>query len=94
MKQIKMSLVSTSGKVVNEWSVPYARRHDAIEHAMDRAEQEGHAGVIWSLFQNGVTRHIAFDSHDPAAILRFAHEAHRIISPVSFIAERQHRQHR
>ncbi|MFC5532255.1 hypothetical protein [Cohnella yongneupensis] len=72
MKSIKMSLVSRAGQIVNEWAVPFVRRHDALEHAMDRAEQEGHLGVLWVAVNNGGFREIAFDSHDPEAILSFA----------------------
>jgi hypothetical protein len=67
-----MSLISKSGAIANEWNVPYARRHAALEHAMDRAEQEGHAGVLWGVIDNGMIRGFSFDSHDPEAILCFA----------------------
>lgn len=79
MKTVKMSLVSRDGQIVNEWSVPFNRRDDALNHAMDRAEQEGHAGVIWGICKKGKLKHIAFDSHDPAAIQRFSAAAVNLI---------------
>ncbi len=72
MKTVRMSLITKSGKIANEWNVPYVRRQAALEHAMDRAEEEGHAGVLWGVVENGVIQGFAFDSHDPGAILRFA----------------------
>lgn len=72
MKTIKMSLISHQGKVVNEWTVPYARRRDALSHALDRSEQEGHAGVLWAQVNNGTIQEFIFDSHDPAAVSAFA----------------------
>lgn len=72
MKIVKMSLISWQGKIINEWSVPYARRHDALDHAMDRAEKEDQAGVMWSVFNNGETKEFAFDSHDPYGLSIFA----------------------
>lgn len=68
MKTVKMTLISRQGRVVNTWTVPFARRDDALDHAMDRSEQEGHAGVLWSVFNNGKTQEFAFDSHDPRGI--------------------------
>jgi hypothetical protein len=72
LKSVKMSLISRTGQIVNEWSVPFIRRHDALNHAMDRAEQEGHAGILWAVAVAGKIQDIAFDSHDPEAIANFA----------------------
>ncbi|NHN33568.1 hypothetical protein [Paenibacillus agricola] len=75
MKTVKMSLISWQGTIVNEWSVAYARRNDALDHAMDRADQEGHAGIMWATFSQGKTQEVAFDSHDPRGIEVFAKAA-------------------
>lgn len=80
MKTVKMSLISRDGRIVNEWSVPYHRRNDALNHAMDRADQEGHAGVIWGVCTKGKLTHIAFDSHNPAAVQRFAGAAAELLN--------------
>ncbi|MEK3875168.1 hypothetical protein [Paenibacillus sp. FSL M7-0420] len=72
MKTVRFSLISLQGEIINNWSVPYARRHAALDVAIDRAEDEGHAGVLWAVFNNGKTRDFAFDSHDPRAISIFA----------------------
>lgn len=71
MKTVKMTMFSRSGQVVNTWSVPHTRRREALAHALDRAEQEGHAGVLWAVFSGGRTREFAFESYDPFAILQF-----------------------
>lgn len=76
MKTVKMTLISWQGRVVNEWTVPFARRDDALAHAIDRAEQEGHAGVLWCVFNNGKTQEFAFDSHDPQGIGIFSKALH------------------
>ncbi|MNW41406.1 hypothetical protein D3C74_185430 [compost metagenome] len=72
MKTVKLSLVSKQGKIINSWSVPYARRHAALDVAMDRAEEEGHAGVLWAIFNKRKIQEFAFDSHDPRAIVKFS----------------------
>ncbi|MNC39324.1 hypothetical protein D3C76_307080 [compost metagenome] len=72
MKTVKFSLINVQGEIINNWSVPYARRHAALDVAMDRAEEEGHAGVLWAVFDNGQSSEFAFDSHDPRAISIFA----------------------
>lgn len=72
LKTIKMSLISHQGKVVNEWNVPYARRQDALSHALDRSEQEGHAGVLWAVVNEGRIKEFVFDSHDIVSIIAFA----------------------
>ncbi|OXM15444.1 hypothetical protein [Paenibacillus herberti] len=69
MRTVKLSLISWSGQVVNVWSVPYARHKAALEVAMQRAEDEGHAGVFWASFSGGKTKNFVFDSHDPLAML-------------------------
>lgn len=80
MKTVKLSLVSKQGQIINSWSVPYARRHAALDIAMDRAEEEGHAGVLWAVFNNGETGEYAFDSHDPKAIISAAVAMQQIAS--------------
>ncbi|MNW59807.1 hypothetical protein D3C74_377490 [compost metagenome] len=72
MKTVKLSLISKQGQIINSWSVPYARRHAALDIAMDRAEEEGHAGVLWAVFNNGETSEFTFDSIDPQGVMAFA----------------------
>lgn len=71
MKTVRMSLIGKAGEIANEWVVPYPRRHVALDHALDRAEQEGHAGVLWCVMDNGKIDAFSFESHDPEAIVRF-----------------------
>ncbi|KGE16640.1 hypothetical protein [Paenibacillus wynnii] len=72
MKTVRLSLINRQGQIINTWSIPYARRIAALDVAMDRAEEEGHAGVLWSVFNKGKTQEFAFDSHNPWAIALFA----------------------
>jgi hypothetical protein len=88
MKTVRMSLISWQGEIVNEWSIPFTRRDDAINHAMDRAEQEGHAGVLWSVFNRGKTQEIAFDSHNPRGVEAFAKAALPYMTATGFDVDR------
>lgn len=88
MKKVRMSLVSRSGQIVNTWEVPYARRRDALHHAMERAEQEGSAGVLWAVEREGVIREFAFDSHDPLAITWFGNVILPFMTPKGLAIDR------
>ncbi|MGG1518737.1 hypothetical protein ABE504_25180 [Paenibacillus oryzisoli] len=84
MKIVRMSLISCDGRIINEYSVPYPRRKDALDHAMDRADQEGHAGVLWATCNDGVIQYFAFDSYDLNMIVKFSQIAADIINNMNF----------
>lgn len=88
MKRIRMSLISWQGVIVNEWSVPYSSRRDGLTHALDRAEQEGRAGVLWAVVNHGKVSEIAFDSHNPRGIEVFARVVLPYMSPKGLDVDR------